>query len=402
MSTLLVISNYSDKEYRIPTYTFVSNLVAYQKPQFDNIYIIAPEPYFPKHLKPLGKYFDKIPRVLQKQDYTDGNAKIFFARYAPWAGQLSETNRTKTIWKAILRVVKKNKLEFDLIHGHMLCNAWFGLALKKIYNVPLVTTIHDASNHLEDNLKSDMVIQALQNSDVRIRVTPTDIGEINDVIGNKSKIICIPNGFNHKIVPLNPNREQLRTQISLPSNRFIFIGIAHWDQRKDPLILLEGIYRLKTAKDTPTPYLCLVGKDQSNGAIQRKIMELQLQNDIQLVGEQTPENVLRYILAGNAVVLYSHAEGNPTVMFEALGCGRPYIGSDVGGVRTVINDDRFGFYGPAKDPAALTALMKRAVNTDWNESVILDYSKQFTWEEIARRTYTEAYQPILKTLPPLA
>ena len=113
------------------------------------------------------------------------------------------------------------------------------------------------------------------------------------------------------------------------------------------------------------------------------------------LGQRTPQDVLRYMRASDAVVLYSHSEGNPTVMFEALGCGRPYVGSDVGGVNAVIVDDRLGLYGPPKDVGRLTELMERALRTRWDEGFILAHARQYTWDAIAARIHDEVFAPLL-------
>ena len=82
-------------------------------------------------------------------------------------------------------------------------------------------------------------------------------------------------------------------------------------------------------------------------------------------------------------------------MFEALGCGRPYIGSDVGGVRAIISDPRLGRYGPAKDLEALTALLGEASRADWDEDFISEHARRYSWDEIARRTCEEVYSPLI-------
>ena len=123
--------------------------------------------------------------------------------------------------------------------------------------------------------------------------------------------------------------------------------------------------------------------------------ELGLEQDVQLRGQCPPERVLQFMRASDAVVLYSHSEGNPTVMFEALGCGRPYLGSDVGGVNAVIVDPGLGRYGPPKDVAFLADMMQQALREDWDAAFIREHASQYTWQEIARRINEEVFVPLL-------
>ena len=123
--------------------------------------------------------------------------------------------------------------------------------------------------------------------------------------------------------------------------------------------------------------------------------ELGLEQDVDLLGQCPPERVLQFMRASDAVVLYSHYEGNPTVMFEALGCGRPSLGSDVGGVNAVSVDPRLGRYGPPKDTRSLAEMMQQALLVDWDEAFIRRHALQYTWQEIARPIHDEVFAPLL-------
>jgi glycosyltransferase involved in cell wall biosynthesis len=139
----------------------------------------------------------------------------------------------------------------------------------------------------------------------------------------------------------------------------------------------------------------MIGENRMPQAIAERIASHGLQGDVQLLGVKAPERVMEYITAGDISVLYSHSEGNPTVMFESLGCGRPYIGSDVGGVRAVLTDTKIGRYGPARDVDALTSLLEQSLDTEWDEQYIRQQARQYTWEAIAQQTYEQVYRPLL-------
>jgi glycosyltransferase involved in cell wall biosynthesis len=56
--------------------------------------------------------------------------------------------------------------------------------------------------------------------------------------------------------------------------------------------------------------------------------------------------------AADIVVLTSDTEGTPTSLIEAAACGVPVVATDVGGVRTVVEDGVTGFVVPAADERA--------------------------------------------------
>ena len=83
-------------------------------------------------------------------------------------------------------------------------------------------------------------------------------------------------------------------------------------------------------------------------------------------------------------VLPSISEGNPTVMFEALGCGKPFIGTRVGGIPEIIVDKGIGTLVDPSNAEGLSKALLRALDKDWDEDRIREYAKQYTWEKIAR------------------
>ena len=391
---LLVVSRYSDEHFESADYTFVHHQLIGLRKYFDEITVVAPTPYFPGFLRPAGRVWEKLRLRMLARDYDFDNVRVRFAPFAPWLNRLPGGDRARGLWPAIRRAIRKHDVRFDLVHSHMALQfGWHGAQVGQLYGVPSVLTVHDNHDGLIPVLRSGRwdALAALRENDALIRVNPNDISEIRELSGTGRPIHYIPNGFDFANVPRRP-REEERKALGLPSDRPIFVSVARWVDRKDPLILLEALSRLSAR---PRPLLCLLGEDLSGGRIARRMLELGLQSDVRLLGQRPPHVVLQYMRASDAVVLYSHSEGNPTVMFEALGCGRPFIGSDVGGVNAVLVDERLGLYGPPKDAARLTELMQRSLCSDWDEAFILDHARQYTWDTIADRIHDEVFAPLL-------
>ena len=93
-------------------------------------------------------------------------------------------------------------------------------------------------------------------------------------------------------------------------------------------------------------------------------------------------------------MLPSLSEGNPTVMFEALGCGKAFIGTDVGGIPEIIINSNYGFIAPRKNSKALSIKIIEGLNKRWDKKKILEYSKKFTWGSISENI-VENYQDLI-------
>ena len=394
MAKLLVVSRYSDESFESAIYTFVHHQVKSFQRYYDEITVVAPTPYFPGFVRPLGSVWEKLRLRMLARDWSFGKVRVLFAPFAPWAGRIPGSDRQRAQLPSVLRTIARHGVEFDLVHTHMALQfGWLGLQVARAKGVPSALTIHDNSVGLLPFLRAGTpnAIEALRETDALVRVTPNDIDEIRALSGTEKPIHYIANGFDFGNVPTGTQREE-RTALGLPLDRKIFVSVARWVERKDPMILLDALAEIPPER---RPLLVMLGEDVSEGRIERRIAERGLASDVRVLGERPPEVVLQTMYAGDAVVLYSRSEGNPTVMFEALGCGRPYIGSDVGGVNAVLTDERLGLYGPPRQREALVALMERAIDTDWDQAFIQAHAQQYTWDHIADRLQDEVLAPLL-------
>jgi len=74
-------------------------------------------------------------------------------------------------------------------------------------------------------------------------------------------------------------------------------------------------------------------------------------------------------------------------MFESLGCGRPFIGTNVGGIPEVIINNKLGLLTDPGDPSSLKEIIVKAIHENWDNEYIYEYSGKFTWREISGKIY---------------
>jgi glycosyltransferase involved in cell wall biosynthesis len=72
-------------------------------------------------------------------------------------------------------------------------------------------------------------------------------------------------------------------------------------------------------------------------------------------GEELRERYRR----AHAFIHISLTEGQPQVIFEAMGSGLPIVATDVGGVRDALEEGRAGLLVPPDDPESLVAAIER-------------------------------------------
>jgi glycosyltransferase involved in cell wall biosynthesis len=73
-------------------------------------------------------------------------------------------------------------------------------------------------------------------------------------------------------------------------------------------------------------------------------------------------------------------------MFEALACGVPFIGTNVGGVPEVILSDKYGLLSKPGAYEELAQNLSSGLRRAWDRDCIVEHAKQFSWEVIAEQT----------------
>jgi glycosyltransferase involved in cell wall biosynthesis len=110
------------------------------------------------------------------------------------------------------------------------------------------------------------------------------------------------------------------------------------------------------------------------------------------------ENTQPLFLSSQFCVLTSDTEGMPNVILEAMSYGLPVISTDVGGVKTLIEDDMNGLLVPAGDVVMLRNAVERLIR----EPLLRDqlaknhpvFLANFSWEKIVA-DYLYLYRELL-------
>nr|WP_228359813.1 glycosyltransferase family 4 protein [Thermococcus sibiricus] len=293
--------------------------------------------------------------------------------------------------------IQQNKIEFDLIHAHFTWPSGYAAAkLSKEFSVPLVITGHGYDIYelpfrgrewfkkVKFALDSADHIVTVSKSNFTILTTKLDIPE--------DKISVIPNGFNsHKFRPMD--KLLVREQLNLPRDKKIILNVANLVPVKGQSYLIEAMEKVVShRKDV---MLIIVGDGPLKKELEIQIKKLNLENYVMLAGAKPHSEILLWMNAADLFVLPSLSEGNPTVMFEALGVGLPFVGTAVGGVPEIIVSEDYGLLCPPADPECLAEKILKALEKEWDREKIRKYAEQFTWENIAKETL-KVYGVVLK------
>lgn len=172
----------------------------------------------------------------------------------------------------------------------------------------------------------------------------------------------LPRSGKVRIVPLGLDLPPLTTlprhsagwrkQFRLAPGALLLGIVARLVPVKNHLLLLEVFARL--AAEDSRLHLAIVGGGESEPEIRHRVTELGLSGRVFLTGIE--HDISRVYADLDLLLLVSRNEGTPVVLIEALAAGCPVAATDVGGVREVLDNGRFGAVLPTDAPALKAAV----------------------------------------------
>ena len=290
----------------------------------------------------------------------------------------------KAHYKKICRYINKNDLKRGVVHAHHTWTAGYvGARLKEEYDVPFVVTGHGYDIYslpFKDDEWREKIRYVLNTADHIITVSQSNLACIKK-LDVSTPVTVIPNGFRSDLFYPRSSSE-CRKMLDLPQDKKIILTVGNMEPVKGHKYLVEAV--LKIIQERKDILCVIVGAGKLHNVLERQIRSLGLENYIMLAGGKPHDEIPIWMNACDLFVLPSLNEGNPTVMFEALGCEKPFVGTRVGGVPEIIKSDKYGILVETNDPTNLAEKILVALDREWNRESILMYAERFTWENIAK------------------
>ncbi|NBV68223.1 MAG: glycosyltransferase [Flavobacteriia bacterium] len=143
-------------------------------------------------------------------------------------------------------------------------------------------------------------------------------------------------------------------------NVFNMVSIGRLDKNKNHQLLIDVVLELKK-RGIPV-HLTILGEGVERIPLQEKIVQLNLSNQLSLVGLQ--EKVEMYLWNAD---LYLHSaiyEGFGLAIIEAMACGLPVVCTDGRGNRDLIQEGENGFMVGERDPKLLADKIELLLKND--------------------------------------
>ena len=196
-----------------------------------------------------------------------------------------------------------------------------------------------------------------------------------------NQIILIPNGIHPSEIGLiHPGLPEIDHWKSHPL-KLIFIGRLNPVKGVD--ILLESMNLLRQKNINLSLTIIGIGRPADHEIIENFVAQNGLNMSVKILQSQPRNNLAKYYADCHLVVVPSRDEALPTVVLEAMACGRPVVGTNVGGIGFLVEDGKTGLVIAPNSPSALANALIH-LNNNRNEMAAmaeasLKRSQAFTW-----------------------
>jgi glycosyltransferase involved in cell wall biosynthesis len=347
---------------------------------------------------------------------------------------------------SFLRFMEREEVHYDLIHGNFWMSGWVATELRQRLGIPAVQIFHAMGKTKRRHQKSvdtspgdriGIELGVVRDVDRLIAQCPAERDElVNDYHANQNKVVIIPSAVNTRLYrPVNKNEARRKIGLEIDGNLIVYIG--RMLPRKDirnivralalllgrgrfigpdrvlgppagaPTADLSADYRF-IAPSNPPPTLMVVGGETVEpdpvdtpeiGELQRLAAELGVLDRVRFIGKRQPNELRYYYSAGDIVVTTPWYEPFGLTPLEAMACGRPIIGSAVGGIKFTIQDGKTGYLVPPRNPAALATRLRELLSQpqlceEMGVAARKRVEHEFTWSIVAMRT-AALYETIL-------
>ena len=252
-----------------------------------------------------------------------------------------------------------NSQNLDLIHAHFAYPEGFvGLLAKKETRKPLIVTVHGYDILVEPSVGygvrlgkriNAIVRRVLNDADVVIAASRATFEEVCKIVNETDNVHLIPNGVDIERFNPNLNCSSIKRNLGIEGCTVIFTLRGH-----EPKYGLEYLIRAAPIVTEKEDVVFVIGGDGSlRGFHEQLAVKLGVKEKMIFTGRIPGGEVPCYYAMSDIVVVPSLQEAFGLVVSEAMACGKPVIGTKIGGIPDQIINGYNGFLVQPRNPTEI-------------------------------------------------
>jgi len=293
-------------------------------------------------------------------------------------------------------VIDQEKL--DILHVHYaMPHAICAILARDIaeHDVKIVTTLHgtDITVLGIDHTFKKMIKYGIENSDAVTAVSESLVQQTTDMLNVQKDIFTIYNFVNEKEY-YRKDLPSLKEQYGIQSGEKVLIHISNFRKVKR---VQDVIYTFNLLKNRINSKLLLIGDGPEYSDMVQLVTKLGLEDLVLFLGKQ--KNISDLLSISDLKLLMSEKESFGLVLLEAMSCGVPCIGTNIGGIPEVIKHEETGFIvelGETEKAAdyAVNILEDKEKTKQFSANALNHVRKNFYSGKIVKQ-YEELYANLL-------
>lgn len=319
----------------------------------------------------------------------------------------------------VLRTCRRRP--YDLIHANFFMSALVAAEVKRALGIPFVVTFHalgrvrrlhqrQADGFPEERLAiEDRIIAEADRVIAECPQDEEDMIRLYDADPERTTII--PCGFDpEELWPIG--KPVARDALGLDPEERVILQLGRMVPRKGVETVVRGLARLRQDHGISARLLIVGGEsDEPDPAITPEIgrlraiaNELGLKDEVVFAGRRGRDVLKYYYSAADIFVTTPWYEPFGITPVEAMACGTPVVGSNVGGIKFTVRDGETGYLVPPNDPEALA---ERIAHLYQNPKLLSVFGRQsirrandlFTWQRVTGAV-ADLYEEVLSSTRP--
>ncbi|HYH56888.1 MAG TPA: glycosyltransferase family 1 protein [Anseongella sp.] len=306
----------------------------------------------------------------------------------------------------MIATIKKYRLHYDLVHAHFWMSGYVAARLKELLTIPFVITFHalgkvrrmyqgsaDGFPDTRFSIEEEIVSKA----DGIIAECPQDKEDLMILYyACEEKIRVVPCGFDpSEFYPMN--KKACKRKIGVDPEEKIILQLGRMVPRKGVENVIRGLGMLTRISETKVRLLVVGGESYEPnpvetpeiGRLQQIAQEENVLGQVTFTGRRDRKQLKYYYNAADIFISTPWYEPFGITPLEAMACGVPVIGANVGGIKYSVAHNKTGFLVPAHEPEILCQRMLEIISKQdlarWlGVRGIVRVNSSFTWEIVTK------------------
>lgn len=320
----------------------------------------------------------------------------------------------------MIRFIQNNDLHYDLVHANFFMSGLVAFNIKKELKIPYVITFHALGKirmiHQKEKdafpvERIDIEQMIVHDADQVIAECPQDQQDLIEHYGaDPARITIIPCGFSAQEFQYL-NKQKARKILNLNPDDIILLQLGRIVPRKGVDNVIRALGKLK---HIPKIKLLVVGgadeiPDFENDPEFKRLRQIAREelvlDSVTFTGRKNRDELKFYYCAADFFISTPWYEPFGITPLEAMACGTPVIGANVGGIKYSVKHNHTGFLVPPHDPQALAEAIEKGLSDpllyqNLCKKALKRVNEMFTWECVAKKAdalyQMLTYQPVAK------